>query len=69
VLRSGKPGAAVVTEAFANLAATAARARGVAQLPTLVLPHPMESRSPVEIERIAVERFDDLVALLAECAS
>jgi hypothetical protein len=69
VLRGGKPGAAVVTEVFANLAATAARARGVAVLPTLVLPHPMETRSPAEIERIAVQRFNDLIVLLAERAS
>jgi hypothetical protein len=57
-----------VTEVFANLAAMAARARGVPALPTLVLPHPMETRSAAEIEEIASERFDDLVALLVERA-
>jgi hypothetical protein len=65
VLRGGKPAVAVVTEAFANLARTAASARGFAELPLLVLPHPMETRSPEEIDRIAGERFDELVGLLA----
>jgi len=54
----------VVTEVFANLAATAAGARGYRDLPTIVLPHPMETRSPDEIVVIARARFDDLVAAL-----
>lgn len=49
---------------FANLAATAARARGMAQLRTLVLPHPMETRSAEEIRRIALERLDEIATLL-----
>ena len=49
---------------FANLARTAARARGVAELRTLVLPHPMETRSAEEIDRIALERMDELFRLL-----
>jgi hypothetical protein len=64
VLRGGKPAVAVVTEAFANLALTAARARGVAPLPMLVLPHPMETRAAEEIDRIAAERFDELIGHL-----
>ena len=36
---------AVVTEVFANLALTAARARGIGPLPLLVLPHPLEGRA------------------------
>jgi hypothetical protein len=66
VLRGGKPAAVVVTEVFANLAATAARARGCPHLPMLVLPHPMESRSPDEIERIATARFDELIGLITQ---
>ena len=54
----------VVTEVFANLAATAARARGYGTLATLVLPHPMETRSAEEIVALARARFDDLVAAL-----
>ena len=54
----------VVTEVFANLALTAARARGMADLRTLVLPHPMETRSPEEIRAIALERMDELYHLL-----
>ena len=53
----------VVTEVFANLAATAARARGYA-LETLVLPHPMETRSDEEIVAFARQRFDEIVSRL-----
>jgi hypothetical protein len=55
----------VVTEVFANLARTAARARGCHDVPLLVLPHPMEGRTPDEIERIAHARFDELIRLIA----
>ena len=51
----------VVTEAFGNLAVTAAAARGVAPLPMLVLPHPMETRTGEEIDRIAEERFEEMI--------
>jgi len=51
---------------FANLAQTAARARGYDQLATLVLPHPMETRTVAEIQRIAEERAADLLALLVQ---
>lgn len=54
----------MVTEVFANLAAMAARSRGYAELRTLVLPHPMETKSVDEIEAIVLARFDDLVSLL-----
>ena len=55
----------VVTEVFANLARTAAESRGVDPLPMLVLPHPMETRPRAEIERIAEERFAEMISLLA----
>ena len=55
---------AVVTEVFANLARTAARARGMANLRMLVLPHPMETRTVEEIDRIALDSADTLRALL-----
>jgi hypothetical protein len=58
------PAVVVVTEVFANLAQTAARARGYDHLEMLVLPHPMETRSAVEIERLAAERCDALERLL-----
>lgn len=54
----------VVTEVFANLAQTAARARGYDHLVTLVLPHPMETRSPEEIRHLAHERMRDVLRLL-----
>jgi hypothetical protein len=55
----------VVTEVFANLAGTAARARGYPDLRTLVLPHPMESRPEAEIRAIARARFRELIGLIA----
>ena len=64
MLRAGKPAVAVVTEVFANLARIAARARGIDPLPLLVLPHPMETRSVEEIERICDERFEEAVGNL-----
>jgi len=66
VLRAGKPALAVVTEPFANLALTAARARGIGPLPLLVLPHPLEGRAAEEIDRIAEERFAEALGHLAE---
>jgi uncharacterized ferredoxin-like protein len=67
VLRAAKPAVVVVTEVFANLARTAAAARGVDPIPMLVLPHPMETRAPQEIDRIAEERFAEVVLLI--CSS
>ncbi len=66
MLRAGKPGAVVVTEVFAGLAQTAARARGVDPLPLLALPHPMEGRAPDAIDRIAAAHFADVMALLCD---
>ncbi len=56
----------VVTEVFANLAATAARARGYSTLRTLVLPHPMESRPEADVRAIARAHFRRLMAALAD---
>ncbi len=55
-----------VTEVFANLARTAARAHGYADMRMLVLPHPMESKPEAEVHAIARARFDEIVALLAD---
>jgi hypothetical protein len=54
----------VVTEVFANLALTAARARGLSSMRMVVLPHPMESRPIDEIRRIASERLDEIFGQL-----
>jgi uncharacterized ferredoxin-like protein len=59
----------VVTAVFANLARTAARARGIDPIPMLVLPHPMEGRPVAEIERIATDVFGEAIRLLAERTS
>ncbi|HUI27032.1 MAG TPA: hypothetical protein VL403_13185 [Candidatus Kryptonia bacterium] len=60
------PAVVVVTEVFANLAQTAARARGYDRLATLVLPHPMETRGREEVRRIATERAAELLKLLTD---
>jgi hypothetical protein len=59
----------VVTEVFANLAQTAARARGYEHLKMLVLPHPMETRSAAESAQIATARAEELLRLLVEPGS
>jgi hypothetical protein len=59
---------AVVTEVFANLARTAAAAKGFRDLRMHVLPHPMESRTESDVRAIARARFRDIVRLLAERA-
>jgi uncharacterized ferredoxin-like protein len=56
----------VVTAVFANLARTAARARGIDPIPMLVLPHPMETRPAAEIDRICEERFEEAIGLISE---
>jgi len=53
-----------VTAVFANLAQTAARARGFDHLKMLVLPHPMETRSADEVREIARQRTAELAQLL-----
>jgi hypothetical protein len=58
------PAVVVVTEVFANLARTAARARGMAPLRMVVLPHPMETRSAEEIAGIARDRLGEFHRLL-----
>jgi hypothetical protein len=60
------PAVVAVTEVFANLARTAARAHGYPDIRMLVLPHPMESRPETEVRRIARVRFDELIGLLAD---
>ena len=58
----------VLTEVFANLATTAARARGYETLRQLVLPHPMETQSTSEIRAIAENRFEQIIGLLTGTA-
>lgn len=59
----------VVTEEFVGLAKAAARARGYPDLPMVVLPHPFETKSAEEVERIAVEKAEELVQKLTAPAS
>ena len=53
-----------MTEVFANLARIAARARGMAELRMLVLPHPMETRTAEEIDQIVHGSLETLQKLL-----
>lgn len=62
---TGIPAVVVVTEVFANLARTAARAHGYPEMRMLVLPHPMEGRPEAEVRAIARARLGELVAALA----
>jgi len=55
----------VVTQEFVALAKTTARARGYPDLPMVVVPHPFETKPVAEVEQIAVEKADELVAKLA----
>jgi len=63
---AGVPALVVVTEVFANLARTAARAHGYPAMRMLVLPHPMEGRSEAEVRAIARARLGEIVAALSE---
>jgi hypothetical protein len=62
---AGIPAVVVVTEVFANLARTAARAHGYPAMRMLVLPHPMEGRPEAEVRAIARARLGEIVAALA----
>ena len=55
----------VVTEVFANLARTAARAHGYPEMRMLVLPHPMETRPEAEVREMARARVAELMGLVA----
>ena len=55
----------VVTEVFANLARTAARAHGYPEMRMLVLPHPMETRPEAEVREMARARVAELIGLVA----
>jgi hypothetical protein len=59
------PAVCVVTEAFVDLARTAARAQGRPDLRLVVLPHPFETRPPATIAADVAARLDALGALLA----
>jgi hypothetical protein len=56
----------VVTEVFANLARTAARAHGYPTMRMLVLPHPMETRPEAEVRAMAGARAAELIGLIAD---
>lgn len=51
-----------MTREFKNLAETAARSLGYPDLPMVVVPHPFELLSEAEVERLAEEKFDEILA-------
>ncbi len=60
------PAVHVATSEFERAARANARMRGFPNLPILVLPHPLETRTDAELLQLAEERFPDLVRLLTD---
>ena len=61
--RRGIPGCAVASEAFKPAAAAQMRALGIDHAMAWV-PHPIQNRTPQELEAIANNVIDDIVALI-----
>ncbi len=59
--KRGIPTVSLVTEEFKSLADTAARALGYPDLPMVVVPHPFELLPVEDIERLAEEKFQEIV--------
>lgn len=51
--KHGRPAVTVLTTAFETAAAARAGALGLAEHPTVVIPHPLASRTHAEVETIA----------------
>ena len=66
VLNRGKPAVTVVTEQFVGLAKQVARGLKYPDLPLVVLPHPFEILSREEVRRLAEEKYQEIVAKIAE---
>jgi hypothetical protein len=50
-----------VTEEFRKLAQTAARSLGYPDLPMVFVPHPFELLPENEVERLAEEKFEEIL--------
>ncbi len=55
----------IVTEEFRNLAETAARSLGYPDLPMVFVPHPFELLPEKEVERLAEEKFQEILDKVA----
>lgn len=55
----------MITEHFVSLAKAAARAKGLAELREIVVPHPFETLSRDRIREIAREKAPEIIAAIA----
>ena len=55
----------IATQAFKSLAEAVAKAFGYPDLPMVIVPHPFETLSKEEVERITDEVIPDVVAVLS----
>ncbi|MDE3074194.1 MAG: hypothetical protein KGJ86_02080 [Chloroflexota bacterium] len=60
----GKPTGMVCTEAFLSLSKAEAEALGLSNLPQIVLPHPVGTRTAQEIEQLADAAIDQVVSAI-----
>ena len=64
--RLGVPSTVVHTSVFEDIRTAFARTLGAAGYPAAVVPHPMATRSLVELERIAADVVPRVVELLTD---
>lgn len=57
----GIPTVTVVTEEFKQLAETAAQGLGYPDLPMVVVPHPFATLPIEDVERLAEEKFQEII--------
>jgi len=62
------PAVAVVTEEFVGLAQACAKSLGYPDLKLVAVPHPLETKTHEEIQRIAVEKLQEIVGKLTDPA-
>ncbi|MDZ7728941.1 MAG: hypothetical protein U5Q44_12500 [Dehalococcoidia bacterium] len=64
VAKAGIPVVSLVTEEFVEQAGFVAQAAGVPAVPRYVLPHPCSGTGEANLERVARESVDGILALL-----
>ena len=67
--KQGRPAVTVVTEAFQTAAVARAAVLGLPDHPRVIVEHPLASRTPSEVEKIAVEAAARIVASLSRQAT
>lgn len=65
IAKLGVPVVALVTEEFVDQAKFVAEATGMPAVPRFVLPHPCSGTGEANLERVARESVEGIVALLA----